>query len=489
MAEPHGGLEELERRLASYENFKRVLQQYLERLLASDQDTLALVAEMLETVKAISGERVAAEPPADIHRILSLREEALLAYGGVAHVEDVPAPDPLKGGTIKIDDPRVYGLSLVCTWLDCIVSNPEQSLDSLRKVFLRTTDPWGIELSRTFFVDVGRLEPIADGDAWLDALLDGSEQLSAARVTNIAQLLGLEPLEPLPPLPVRVWRHLLRTRRAYEITPQAAGPYLPQGARVVTIRNEPPRKEGVFGYALGRTLRTEQAPLLRATSFDDLQKDLLCSLATPVRLERIERGEQLAGQELPQYTATLPFGALRRALILMLNHPPDILLHDVTPPQTSRGHILRVASASEPSRRVRLVRLSVPPEEEWPSRHGWHRTYTFFNLGRIGVPTAPPGSYLRIDLREGGTPEAQLYFHAWGSQRLSLRLTTESLQRAAQTGSLILLGCDEETALEALSCLQGLIGPAAQEIEPVVSHLDCQVRWRPQQAPELFAED
>ncbi len=489
MREARGGLEELERRLASYENFKRVLQQYLERLLASDQDTLALVAEMLETVKAISGERIAAEPPADIQRILALREEALLAYGGVAHVQDVPAPEPLKGGTVKIDDPRVYGLSLLCTWLDCIVSNPEQSLDSLRKVFLRATDPWGIELSRTFSVDVGRMEPIADADAWLGTLLGDADRVALARVTNIAQLLGLEPVRPLASVPVRVWQHLLRTRPAYDLTPQVAGPFLPRHARVVAVRRDAsPQKDGGCCYVLGRTLSTEPSTL-KPTSLEKLAQELGCSLATPVRIELIERGEQLVGYERPLYQATLPLGDLRRALFLLMSHPPDILLHDVTPALTPYGRLLRVASSLEPERRVRLVRVAVPPEDEWPSRHGWQRIYTFSDLGRIGVPTAPPGSFLQILIRNAGATDAQLYFHGWGGQRLSIRLTTESLQRAAQTGSLILVGCDEGTGLEALACLQGLIGPAAQEIEPVVSRLECQVRWRPQQGPELFQED
>jgi hypothetical protein len=489
MGETGGRLEDLERCLASYESFKRVMQQYLERLLASDQDTLALVAEMLETVKAISGERIVPEAPADIHRILALREEALFAYGGVAHVEGVPAPEPLQGGTIKIDDPRVYGLSLVCTWLDCIVSNPEQSLDSLRKVFLRTTDPWGIELNRAFFVDIGRLEPIANGDEWLDSCLGSLERVSLARVTNIAQLLGLEPLTPVASVPLRVWRHLLRTRRAYDLTPAAAGPWLPQGSRIVALHRNIPSGERAFCYALGRELQAQEVRGPRPISFQELQRELGISLAAPVQVQLIEQGEQLVGQAPPLYRAVLPLGDLRRAFVLMLNHPPEVQLHEATPPHSPFGHILRIASSQDPERRVRLVRLSQPPDEEWPSRQGWQRVYTFFDLARIGISTAPPGSYLGIFIRDSGGDDAQLYFHRWGPQRLSLRLTTRCLQRAAQTGALILIGCDEETALQALACLQGLIGPAAQEIEPVVSRLDCQVRWRAQQGPELFRED
>ncbi len=487
-------LEQLEEKLLSYENFKRVLQEYLQRLLTSDQDTLAVVSEMLRAVKSLSTAPLLAETPVDMRRALELRIEALRRYGGIARVEDVSAPGLLDGGVIKVDDPQIYGLSLISTWLDCIISNPEQGLDSLRKVFLRATDPWSIELNRTFHVDLGRIQPIGNPQAWLSDLLRGESVsgLHLARVTNIAQALGLEAPVSLGTLPLPVWRRILETRPVYDLTARfgRAGRDTAR-ARLLAWQREQ-GKEPPCLYRLG----LDPAPPLPTPStpitLGELQTALNCSLATPVRLEMIEKAEHLSGSAPSTFCAFLPLGSLPAAFSLILNHPPAIVLHDLTPEPNPFGpRLLRVASTERPQTAVRLFRLHPLPQSEWPGRQGWARIYRFHDLGDIGVMTCPSAAYLQVSLREEdkSNDEAEVYFYRWGKKRASLRISARDLRRTAQTGTLILLGSDEEVALDLLEALQGLIGPAAQEIHPVLSQLECQVRWRPRLGAELFTGD
>jgi hypothetical protein len=487
-------LEELEEKILSYESFKQVLQQYLQRLLGSDQDTLAVVAEMLAAVKRLSSERELAEAPIEIQRVLGLQPAALYRYGGVGFVEGVPAPPVLRGGVIKLDDPQVYGMSLISTWLDCIISNPEQSLDSLRKVFLRAGDPWGTELNRTFHLDLGRTQPIAAPEAWLADLLRGEsiETLQLARVTNVAQALGLETPVSLGRVPLAVWRHLLQTRLVYDLTARfgRAGRDTAR-ARLIALRREIRGQTAPSLYRLGLApapaIPLPPPPITLA----DLQATLGCTLATPVHLEMIERADHLSGSAPATWSASLPLGSLRQTFSLILNQPPGIILQDITPaPTPFAQRLLRVAAAPDPERAVRLFRIRPLAPDEWPSQRGWTRTYRFHDLSDIGVTTCPPEAYVEVALREAGPDEeedSEIYFHRWGEKRASLRITAQGLHRTAQTGTLILVQADEDIALDILASLQGLIGPAAQEIDPLVSRLDCQVHWRPRPGPELFA--
>jgi hypothetical protein len=140
---------------------------------------------------------------------------------------------------------------------------------------------------------------------------------------------------------------------------------------------------------------------------------------------------------------------------------------------------------------VQVFRLQTLPKNEWPDEQGWTRMYRFHDLGQIGVETAPVGSFLQVSIKDNkvAIENAEVYFQDWGEDRINLRISAAGLRRAAQTGSLIFLGVDEERVVPILDALQGLIGPAAQEIEPVISRLDCQVRWRTQMGPELFKRD
>jgi len=488
-------LEDLEEKLLSYENFKQVLQQYLQRLLTSDQDTLAVVAEMLESVKRLSSARELAEAPADMHGALALQPEVLSRYGGVAYIEGLPAPPLLKGGVIKLDDPQVYGMSLISTWLDCIISNPEQSLDSLRKVFLRATDSWGVELNRVFHIDLGRAQPIANSEAWLADLLRGEPvgNLYLARATNIAQALGLEAPTIMGRIPISAWRYLLRTRPIYDLTTRfgRAGRDTAR-ARLVALRRESEDQAGACLYRLGLDPRSPVPEPPPPISLGDLQATMGCTMATPVRLEMIERADHLSGNAPTTFSAFLPLGSLLNTFSLVLNHPPSVVLQDITPPATPFSQrFVRVASSAAPERVVRLFRIHTLVQSDWPSQHGWSRVYRFHDLGDIGVTTCPPEAYLEVALREAGVTEdeeAQVYFHRWGTTRASLRISAGGLHRAAQTGTLILLHADEDIALDILDFLQGLIGPAAQEINPVVSQLETQVHWRPKLGSALFSE-
>lgn len=484
-------LEEIEAKLLSYDRFKEVLQQYLQRLLTSDQDTLAVVAEMLDAVKGISAARELAATPPDLHRILELQPEALYRYGGVATVEGTTAPPLLKGGVTKIDDPQVYGMSLISTWLDCIVSNPEQSLDSLRKVFLRATDAWGTELNRIFHVDLGRMQPIADPVTWLADLQQGQTRphLHLARVNNIAQALGLEPPQPVGPVPLVAWKHLLQTRPVYDLTSRFVRPGVDaERSRLVALRRKQEQSLTCL-YRLGLDpLPTPPHPPSPIT-LGHLENMLGCPLTAAVRLDMIERADHLSGSAPSTFSAFLPLGAILETFSLVLNHPPEIVLHDVTPPPGNMPQrLLRVAGGAK---RVRLFRISPLPSNEWPSLQGWTRIYRFHDLADIGVAVCPPEAYLQVALREGemGEPDGEVYFHRWGNRRLSLRITAQGLRRTAQTGTLILLHCDQPTALAVLSFLLGLIGPVAQEINPLVSELECQVRWRPYTGASLFQEE
>jgi hypothetical protein len=486
-------LEQLEEKLLSYENFKRVLQEYLQRLLTSDQDTLAVVSEMLHAIKSLSTASLLVEAPVDMRPALELRTEVLRRYGGIAQVEDVPAPDLLSGGVTKVDDPQIYGLSLISTWLDCIISNPEQGLDSLRKVFLRAADPWSVELNRTFHVDLGRLRPIASPQVWLSDFLGGASPsaLQLARVTNVVQALGLEAPIPLGRLPLPVCRRLLESRPVYDLTARfvPAGPAAEQ-VRLLAWKRD--RKDPPCLYRLSLDpLPSHPAPSAPVT-LGEIQTALNCTLATPIRLEMLEKAEHLGGNVAPTFSALLPLGRLPAAFHLILNHPPGIVMHDLTPEAGPFGpRLLRVASTGRPQTAVRLFRLHPLPPSEWPGRQGWSRIYRFHDLGDLGVDTCPAGAYLQVSLREEGEngDEAEVYFHRWGKTRASLRISARDLRRAAQTGTLIFLGADEEVALDLLEALQGLIGPAAPKIQPVLSQLECQVRWRPQLGAELFHGD
>jgi hypothetical protein len=168
----------------------------------------------------------------------------------------------------------------------------------------------------------------------------------------------------------------------------------------------------------------------------------------------------------------------------MLNRPSGVIIQDVTTSRARSPRLLRVSVASEPDQFVRLFRVQLLPRKEWPARQGWRQVYRFRDLGDIGVTTCPPEAYLQVSLPEDGrrgTDDAELYFHRWGQKRVSFRISGLGLHRAAQSGSLILLNSDQDTALEVLAALQGLMGPAAQEIATQVSVLDCQVQWRPTQ--------
>lgn len=489
-------LEELEEKLVSYETVKKVLQRYLQRLLSSDQNTLALFAEMLDAVKSLSSARAPMETPADLQRVVELREAALYRHGGVARVEGVPAPPLLEGGIHKIDDPQLYGMSLICTWLDCIVSNPEQSLDGLRRVFLQATDPWAAELNRVFHVDLGRLRPIEDPDAWLDALLSGNTAviLHLAKASNPLQVLGIEAAPSVGQTPLAVWRQLLQTRPVYDLTDR----YLTardrrNQVRIVAMQHEDEGASTAYLYRIGPEPVLPRPPLPRPTSLGTVQTSLQCTLTTPIRLEVIEKTAHLERTSPSVLTIHLPLGDLPRSLALLLNDPPDIVLRDITPlatPPTQR--LLRVSSSKQDEASALLLRIEPLPQSEWPSVQGWTRVYRFHDLGEVGINSCPPGSFLEVsrrDMSESGEEEAEVYFHRWGNKRASLRIPAAGLRRAAQTGTLVLLNADKATALDILASLQGLIGPAAHEIEPVVSRLDCHVRWRPHLGPALFPED
>ncbi len=489
-------LEELEDRIVSYENFKQVLQQYLQRLLGSDQDTLAVVAEMLDTVKRLSAARDLGEAPLDIQHLLQLRPEALYRYGGVALVESITGLPLLRGGTIKVDDPQVYGMSLISTWLDCIISNPEQSLDSLRKVFLRATDSWGIDLNRIFHIDLGRIQPIAAPEAWLADLQRGetARRLHLARVTNVVQALGLETPTAVGQVPLAAWSHLLQSRPVYDLTGRFAHAGRDTArARLVALRREVGGKSLPCLYRLGLDPMPPVPEHPAPITVGDLQATLGCALATPVRLEMIERADHLSGSAPATFGASLPLGNLPYSFSMILNQPEEIIIQDITTPSFPPAQrLLRVASHEQPEQTVRLFRLHTLPQKDWPSEHGWSRVYRFYDLGDIGVTTCPSEAYLEVRLLEGEESEedrSEVYFHRWGETRASVRISAMGLHRAAQTGTLILLHTDEETALDVLNSLQGLIGPAAQEIDPILSDLDCSVRWRHRTATELFRGD
>lgn len=492
-------LEDLEEKLISYESFKEVLQQYLQRLLTSDQDTLAVVSELLDAVKSLSAARALADTPAELHQVLALQEDALHRFGGLTRVEDDDAPSLLQGGIVKVDDPQVYGMSLICTWLDCIVSNPEQSLDSLRKVFLQTNDPWTLALNRIFHIDIGQRQPIVNPDLWLASLIDKEQasSLHLARLLNTAQALELEPPQPIGPIPLAVWRHLLHTRPVYDLTARyARDSGKPGHTRVIALRGSLSGDDQPLPclYRLG----LPPPPFLppgKTVTLGDLQTQMGCSLSTPVRLEGIEKAEHLSGNTPPIFIAHMPLGKLEASFSLILNHPPQVVVEDVTPTTAlSTYRLLRVSASKGPSHRTQLFRLQTLPQNEWPSQHGWTRVYRFHNLGEIGVSTCPPGSFLEVSLRDDGeigteAEEAEVHFYRWGEGRHSLRISAAGLRRAAQTGTLIFLGANEETALEILTALQGLIGPVAQKIDPVVSRLETQVRWRTRMGGELFATE
>lgn len=495
MVKIEANLEELEAKLLSYENFKHLLQQYLQRLLGSDQDTLAVVSEMLDAVKALSSARALADTPPDLRQVVELRKSALLRYGGIAHVEGPDSPPLLEGGVVKLDDPQVYGLSLICTWLDCIVSNPEQSLDSLRKVFLKATDSWGSYLNRTFHLDLGRMRPISDPSSWLADLLGGkpAKSLYLARVYNNAQALGLESMQRIGEIPLPIWKHLLGTKPIYDLTARYTRPDQDIGpARLVAVNRDGSSKELPCLYWVSLDPSPEMPPLGPPIALTELQSQLGLSPSTPVRLEMIEQAEHLSGNAASVFTAHLPLNRLLDALAMILNHPPAVLIQDITPKNTPPSQrLLRISSSQAPERVVQIFRLQTLPPNEWPGEQGWTRMYRFHDLGQIGVQTAPAGSFLQVSIKDNHVTieNAEVYFQGWGEERFSLRISAAGLRRAAQTGSLIFLGVAEERVIKILDALQGLIGPAAQEIDPVISRLDCQVRWRAQMGPELFKRD
>ncbi len=484
-------LDELEAKLVSYENFKAVLQQYMQRLLGSDQDTLAIVSEMLDTIKSLSAARSLSETPAELRRVVELKKEALYRYGGVAHVEGVQAPPLLEGGIVKVDDPQVYGLSLICTWLDCIISNPEQSLNSLRRVFLRASDPWAVELNRIFHIDLGRLQPIAEPELWLADLVGdtAATHLTLSRVLNVAQALGLEPTEPVSHLPLAVWRHLLKTRPAYDLSDRFSRGGS-EHSRLIALQREEGKRAVACLYRLGTT-PPPAGKLPPPISLGELAQQMGCSLATPVRLELVEKAGHLSGNTPSIFTADMPLGQVEESFSMALNNPPRLILQDVTPPaHPPSQRLLRVASAEKPERQAQVFRIQPLPQEEWPERKDRTHVYRFHDLADIGVGTCPPDGFLEVVLgNDRAESRAEVHFHRWGRQRASLHITAGGLRRAAQTGTLILLGAGEETALDVLDFLQGLIGPAAQEIEPVVSQLDCQVRWRTRFGEALFKSE
>ncbi len=485
-------LEEIEEKLISYDSFKQVLQQYMRRLLSSDQDTLAVVAEMLDAVKGISSARELADTPLDTQRLLEVREDGLERYGGVLHVLNSQVAPLLEGGTIKLDDPHVYGLSLICTWLDCIISNPEQSLDSLRKIFLRATDPWGADLNRTFHVDLGRVQPIADATTWLGSLLRGerANSLHLARVTNITQALGLEEPIALGRVPLPVWQKLLNSRPVYDLTTRYARAGQDTArARLIAVRREQDPIPCLYRLGLDPmpTIANRPVPI----TLGDLQTRLGCTLAAPVRLEVIERADHLGGSAPTTFSAFLPLGALPDTFARILNSPESIDLKDVTPPTSPLSQRLLRLSAAGKTQSVRLVRIHLLPPDQWPSGKGWTKVYRFSDLGDIGVATCPSGAYLEVSMNEDdelSVGSAEVSFYRWGSGEHSLRIMGSGLRRAAQTGTMIILHSNVEAALDILTSLQGLIGPAAQEIEPIISELECHVRWKPRLGAELFRE-
>ncbi|MBN1483441.1 MAG: hypothetical protein JXA37_01860 [Chloroflexia bacterium] len=494
MPKAEASLKALEAKLLSYENFKRVLQQYLQRLLSSDQDTLAVVAEMLDAVKALSSARSVSESPTDLDQVLELRESALRRYGGIAHIEGAPAPPLLGGGVVKLDDPQVYGLSLICTWLDCIVSNPEQSLESLRKVFLKARDSWGTQLNRRFNIDLGRLQPVTNPTLWLADLL-GAEKpplLYLARIYTNAQALGLEPIQDVGTIPLAAWRHLLQSKPVYDLTARyARAGHLTDQARLVALKREKGSEMPCL-YRVGLTPAPAMKPLPDPIPLEQLFHRLGGPPGAFVQVELIEQAAHLSGNVPPILAAHLPLNYIEQAFGLMLNHPPAILMQDVTPPGVSATQcLLRVCSSLAPRSVAQVFRLHTLAQHRWPERQSWSRVYRFQDLGQIGVQSAPPGSFLQVSVpnNHGGEDKAEVYFQDWGQDRFKLSISAASLRRAAQTGSLILLGVDVQAALQVLADLQGLIGPAAQQISPVVSQLDCQVRWRAHMGTDLFKKD
>ncbi len=469
----------------SYPEIKSVVQQHIRRLLAADHDAARVLAEMSEHVRGITAAGEPAAEPVEMRRLLELHLEPLGRFGGEVRVEGVPAPPPLDGGIVRLDDPQRGWMSLLSAWLDCIVANPEQSLASLRRVFLRATDPVGVELNRVFGIDLGRMQPIANPEAWEHDLLRQEETagLCLDRVTNIVQALGLETPKPMSEVPFALWRHLLRTRPVYDLSAHftRAGRDTAR-ARVIALRRETEPQSPACLYRVGLTPMPSLPTVPPSMGIEDLAAALGCATSTPVHLELIERAEHLRGSAPTAFSVFLPLEAVASTFSLILNRPPRVLVQDITSTRAPSPRLLRVASSADPERQVRLFRVQMLPRRDWPARQGFLQVYRFRDLGDLGVTACPPGGYLQVslgDTSKGDSAAAELYFHRWGERRVSFHITGLGLRRAAESGSLILLHSDHETALEVLAAMQGLLGPAGPEVTPQVSILDCQVNWRP----------